>query len=104
MLKRMQRYETTRSPFMNDMFEILTLSELIDTVIMLNSDAPRLFNVDTKVGLYIEIKEYNEKKLIQKIDLAEMMHSVLDSHNLGTVADCKEIIPIVIQCFEREGL
>jgi len=71
---------------------------------MMNSDGTRRFNIDTHVGLYIEIKEYNEKKLIRKIDLAEMLYEVLDSHNLGTVNDCKDTIPIVIQCFEGEGL
>ena len=36
MLKRKQRYETTRSPMLNDRFNIVTLSELIENVRMLN--------------------------------------------------------------------
>ena len=82
----------------------MTLSELIENVKMLNSDGPRTVNVETKVGLYIELKEYNEKKLISNIDLAEMLYEVLASHGLGTVADSKDTLPIVIQCFEGNGL
>ena len=38
----------------------MTLTELIENVKMINKDEPRTMNADTKVGLYIEIKEYAE--------------------------------------------
>ena len=60
MLKRYQRYATTRSPYLNDRYDMVTLNELIENVQMLDQDAPRTVNSETKVGLYIEIKEYAE--------------------------------------------
>ena len=60
MLKRYQRYADIRSPMLNDRYDIVTLTELIENVQMINEDEPRTMNADTKVGLYIEIKEYAE--------------------------------------------
>jgi len=38
---------------------MVVLQEVIDTVRMLTTDAPRTVNKDTKVGLYIELKNYS---------------------------------------------
>lgn len=103
MLKRKQRYETMRSPFLNDRYDILTLGELIENLQMIENDAPRVFNSGTKPGLYIEVKEYDDK-LAHGIDLSELLYEELSKYGLGTIDDCKDSIPIVIQCFESTGL
>ena len=66
-----------RSPLLNDRYDFVTLSELIENVQMLNSDDPRWVNSETKVGLYIEMKEYNEKKVVGQYDLAELLFNEL---------------------------
>ena len=45
-------------------------------------------NAETKVGLYIEIKEYNEHLVREHVDRAELLYEVLKSHGLSTVAEC----------------
>ena len=60
MLKRFQRYQENRSPFLDDRYEMITLNELIENVQMLNADAPRTQNSETKVGLYVELKDYDD--------------------------------------------
>ena len=57
LLKRKQRY-SDRSQLVNDKYEMVTLQEVIDTVNMLNADAPRTVNSNTRAGLYIEIKDW----------------------------------------------
>ena len=63
---------------------------------MLNADEPRKENADTKVGLYIEIKEYNEHMIVEHVDRAKLLYDALAARGLGTIADCKDTIPIVI--------
>ena len=89
---------------MNDKFSMVTLQELIDTVKLLNADAPRVSNGDTKVGLYIEIKDYDGQILSPGYNLAELLFNTLDANNLGTISDCQDEIPIIIQSFEFAGL
>jgi len=89
---------------MNDKFSMMTLQELIDTVRLLNSDAPRVSNGDTKVGLYIEIKDYQGQIVSPGYNLAELLFNTLNENNLATISDCQDEIPIIIQSFELEGL
>ena len=60
MLKRYQNYDQ-RSPMLDDRYEIVTMNEVIENVKMLNEDAPRTMNSETKAGLYIELKQYDDK-------------------------------------------
>ena len=99
MLKRKQRY-ATRSPYLNDKYEILTLAELIETVKMLNEDEPSA----TRPGLYIELKDYNNYLSEKGWDLAQMLFSTLDNNGLSNIADSKDVIPIIIQSFDFEAL
>ena len=103
MLKRKQRY-ATRSPYLNDKFEILTLVELIQTVKMLNEDEPRIVNTATTPGLYIELKDYNNYLSEKGWDLAQMLFSTLSNNGLGNISDSKDTMPIIIQSFDFEAL
>ena len=46
---------------LDDRYEIVTMNEVIENVKMLNEDAPRTMNSETKAGLYIELKQYDDK-------------------------------------------
>lgn len=37
------------------------MTEMIENVMMLNESSPRTLNSENKVGLYIELKGYDEK-------------------------------------------
>jgi len=98
--------ETYRSPMLNDKWEIITLQELIEWITMLNKDYPREIGKDNKypVGLYIELKDYAVNLNYTGIDMAEQMNAILTRYGLGTVADCTDKMPIVVECFEAAGL
>jgi glycerophosphoryl diester phosphodiesterase len=105
LLKRSMR-EDYRSPFLNDKWEILTLQELIEWVTMLNKDYPREIGNDRKypVGLYIELKDYADNLSHTGFDGAEELHALLAHYGLGTIADCTDKMPIIIQSFEEPAL
>ena len=63
---------------------------------MLNADSPRTMNSDTKVGLYIELKNYFTQQVWHREDIAVAVDKVLKANNLGTIADCKDEMPIII--------
>ena len=71
---------------------------------MLNADSPRVMNSDTKVGLYIELKNYYAQEVVHRQDIAVAVDKVLKANNLGTIADCKDEIPIIIQGFQLDSL
>ena len=60
-------------------------------------------NTETKVGLYIELKDYDDK-LAKGWDVAEMLFDVLKRYGLSTIADASDTIPIIIQSFDANGL
>ena len=62
---------------------------------MLTEDMPRTESVATTVGLYIELKDYNNY-LAKGIDMASMLDGVLREYDLGTIADCENTLPIII--------
>ena len=103
MLRRMQRYQTTRSPMLNDRYEMITMTELIENVMMLLDDGPRTVNSETKAGLYIELKDYDDK-LAKGWNTAQMLFDVLDAHGIGNIADSGAIMPVIIQSFDKNGL
>lgn len=70
MLKRRQRYDY-RQTYTNDKYNMVSLDEIINQVNLLNDDFPRRINTTTKVGLYIEIKNYDWYLAEHNIDMAE---------------------------------
>jgi glycerophosphoryl diester phosphodiesterase len=104
LLKRLSRADD-RSPVLNDKFEVLTLQEIIEEVIMLEKDYPRVLNDSPyKVGLYIELKDYTNNLNYLGIDMAEKMNSILAEYGLSTVSDCTDKMPIIVQSFETAAL
>ena len=101
--KRRQRYEF-RSTLENDKYNILSFDEIVSQVNLLNDDFPRVINSSTKVGLYIEIKNYDWYLAEHNIDMAELLFNALKAHGLSQVADCESKIPIIIQSFYIEAL
>jgi len=61
MLRRFQRDQTYRSPMLNDRYDIVTMQEVIENVQMIIKDGPRRMNSETDAGLYIELKDYDDK-------------------------------------------
>ena len=70
----------------------------------MNKDVPRVQNAGTKVGLYIEIKQYAYYQKEMGVDMAEKLFEVLDQNKLAQVTDCESTIPIIIQSFEEDAL
>ena len=83
---------------------MVALDEIINQVNLLNDDFPRRINSETRVGLYIEIKNYDWYLQEHGIDMALNLFNALNAHGLGQVADCSSKIPIVIQSFYMEAL
>lgn len=104
MLRRFQKYQTYRSPMLNDRYDILTMNELIENVMMMIEDGPRKVNKGTPAGLYIELKDYDDK-LAKGNDVAEMLFEVLKAHGISNIADATAYpMPIIIQSFDKNGL
>ena len=79
------------------------MEEVIQNVLMLNEDAPRTQNKETKAGLYIELKGYDDK-LAKGWDTAQMLYDLLDKYGIGNIADASTNIPVIIQSFDKNGL
>ena len=74
----------------------MSFDEIVNQVNLLNDDFPRRINSETRVGLYIEIKNYDWYLAEHGIDMAVTLFNALNAHGLGNVADCENKIPIVI--------
>jgi glycerophosphoryl diester phosphodiesterase len=92
MLKRKQRYDY-RNPYYNYEYDIQTLSETIELLINLNEHYPNT-NKDTRVGLYIETKDYAYYKE-EGIDICEMAINVLSQYGIDTVNGSEATLPII---------
>jgi hypothetical protein len=71
---------------------------------MLNEEYPRTNNSERKVGLSIELKEWQWYLDREGWNTADMIQEVLVKNGLDTIDGCKDDIPIVIQSFEDEAL
>jgi len=54
----------------------------------MTENTPRVTNKDTKVGLYIELKDYDTQIKELGLDIAELTYALLLKNGLSTVADC----------------
>lgn len=101
-LRRKQRY-AFRNTDLDEFFQIMTLEEVIEQMFDLHKKHP---NPDRQfpIGLYIETKMYAFYLQQYNIDIAEMLFNVLKKYNLETVDKCKNIMPIIIECFEGDAL
>jgi len=87
LFKRKQRY-TNRSQLPNDRYGMASLQEVINFVKAMTENTPRVTNKDTKVGLYIELKDYDTQIKELGLDIAELTYALLLKNGLSTVADC----------------
>ena len=71
---------------LNNIFEILTLDELIENMAELWNEG-RSFNSDYACGLYIELAGYDEVLMRRHLDVAEMVYEALVDHDLGSIND-----------------
>lgn len=53
---------------------MVSFDEIVNQVNLLNDDFPRRINTSTKVGLYIEIKNYDWYLAKHNIDMAEKLY------------------------------
>lgn len=63
---------------------------------VLNQGTGRCINDETKVGLYIELKDYKTNLDDLGIDMAEALDTVLKANKLDTIADCQDKLPIIV--------
>lgn len=71
---------------LNNIFQILTLDELIENMAFLWNEG-RSFNSDYACGLYIDLQGYDEILMRTQIDIAEMVYEALVDHDLGSIND-----------------
>ena len=71
---------------------------------VLNAGTGRCINSETKVGLYIELRDYQTNLDTLGIDMAEALDTVLKANKLDTIADCQDKLPIIVQSFEIPAL
>lgn len=100
-LKRKMRYDF-RSHQNDGLYEVLSVRESIENLLMLNQNFPREREYPT--GLYIETKQFNFYKDNYGIDVAEMLYNLLKEYGLHTIESSQNKLPIIIQCFEKEAL
>lgn len=103
LLKRKQRYDY-RTPGLNDKFEMVTLQEVIDNILELEADRPRVTNAETQVGLYIELKDYVSTLADRDFDMAKALHDLLELNGIGNVEDASAKLPIIVQSFDFAAL
>jgi glycerophosphoryl diester phosphodiesterase len=101
MVKRHQRHHY-RSTALNSIFDVLTVRESIENLLMLNEQFPR--GKEYPTGLYIETKMYNYYLDNFGIDTVEMLHDLLKEYGLHNIESGQNKLPIIIQCFEKEAL
>jgi len=101
-LRRKMRF-ADRNQGLNDIYTIMTLEETIDLMLELNRDFPRSDRTHP-VGLYIETKMYNYYLKEHGVDTAEELYNVLKSYDLETIEKCKDVLPIIVECFELDSL
>ena len=93
-----------RSTFNDKKYVVQTFQEVIDLIRMLNAEFPRVLNAERKIGLYIEIKDWQWNMDWVGYNTADIFHDLLVENNLDTIEACKDDIPIVVQSFELEAL
>ena len=77
---------------------------MVDLIHLLNEEFPRTKNAERKIGLYIEVKDWQWNIDYTGDNQADMLHELLVKNELDTIDNCKDDIPIVIQSFELEAL
>jgi len=80
----------------------MTLDETIKLMLDLNKNQPigRKF----PVGLYIETKMYGFYKTNYGIDSAQLLFYKLKEYSLETIDKSKDVLPIIVECFELPSL
>ena len=80
----------------------MILDETIALMLDLNKNQPleRKF----PMGLYIETKQYDFYKTNYGIDSAQLLFNKLKEYSLETIDRSKNILPIIVECFELPSL
>ena len=101
-------YLKQRFPFRtkknNKKFVVLTFQEVIDLIHTLNTEFPRTKNAERKIGLYIELKDWQWNMDWIGYNTADVFWDLLKKNNLETIEKARLDIPIVVQSFELEAL
>lgn len=70
----------------------------------LNTSYPRTKNTERKIGLYIEIKDWQWNIDWVGHNTADVLYEQLKKNGLDTIEGCRDDIPIIVQSFELEAL
>jgi len=81
-----------------------TFQEVVDLIRLLNKEFPRTVNAERKVGIYVEIKDWQWNFEYAGHNQADMVYDLLVKNGLDTIEKSKEDIPVVIQSFELPAL
>ena len=98
-----QRY-LKRGKRNNKKWVVQTFQEVIDLIRMLNKEFPRTKNAERKIGLYIELKDWQWNIDWGGANSADLVYETLVKNGLDTIEKCKDDIPIVIQSFDLPAL
>ena len=77
---------------------------MIDNVRRIDKDSPRSNNRQTRIGLYIELKNYQMNLDYTGLDIGVLLNEVLTENGLNTVKKSRSQIPIVVQSFDLPAL
>ena len=80
------------------------MQEIFDLIRMLNEEFPRVTNKETKLGLSIELKDWEWIMLYSGHNTVDLVYEGLIQNGLSTIDQSKNDIPIIIQSFEEEPL
>jgi len=75
---------------------VLTFQEVIDLIHMLNTEFPRTKNAERKIGLYIELKDWQWNMDWVGHNTADVFWDLLKKNNLDTIEKARLDIPIVV--------
>jgi len=77
---------------------------VIDNIRRIDSEASRNNNKNTRLGLYIELKNYHQNLNFTGLDMADLLNQLLTENGLNTVDACSSSMPIIVQSFELPAL
>lgn len=94
-----------RLPFrpqsMNDLFQKVSITEVLDWAIGINQQ--RIINNQPLLGVYIELKDPEYFNSVG-YPVEKMLLEILRERNIDTIKGASEICPIILQCFELQSL
>ncbi|CAD8124936.1 unnamed protein product [Paramecium sonneborni] len=96
---------STRPKMFDGLFTYPTLWEVLTQVKNFNNRTANQRNPNKKpVGILLEIKDYQYHLEYAGVSIVELVIDELQRFGIGTIKDCKNVVPIVIMSFDMNAI